>query len=65
MKPVFLHFPGCTNTPNNYESFGFFCPIDELDYVELIETEDVLFDWSVPKYMNYTHGITLIGIKFQ
>ena len=54
--PVFLHIPGCTSTPNNHESFGFFCPIDELDYVEMIKTEDVLFDWSLPKYLNYVHG---------
>jgi hypothetical protein len=56
--PVFLHFPGCTSTPSNhlYESFGFFCPIDSLDYVEMLETEDVLLDWSLPKYLNYTHG---------
>lgn len=58
--PVFIHFPGCTSTPNNHESFGFFCPIDELDYVELLETENVLFNWSVPKYLNYTHGMQLI-----
>lgn len=53
-----LHFPGCTLTPNNfiYESFGFFCPVDDLDGVELIQTENVLFDWSVRKmYLNYTH----------
>lgn len=52
-----LHFPGCTLTPNHniYESFGFFCPLDSMDSVELIKNEDVLFDWSVPKYLNYTH----------
>lgn len=26
-----------------------------MDSVELIKNEDVLFDWSVPKYLNYTH----------
>jgi hypothetical protein len=56
-EEVCLHFPGCTLTPNNniYESFGFFCPIDSLDGVELIKNEDVLFDWSMPMYLNYTH----------
>ncbi|CAO1392397.1 unnamed protein product [Diamesa hyperborea] len=54
---VCLHFPGCTLTPNHqiYESFGFFCPIDNVELVELIQTEDVLFDWSIPMYLNYTH----------
>jgi len=57
--PVFLHFPGCTSTPNNhiYESFGFFCPIDSLDYVEMLQSEDILFDWSMPMYLNYTHEL--------
>ncbi|XP_070491817.1 uncharacterized protein [Chironomus tepperi] len=57
--PVFLHFPGCTSTPNNhiYESFGFFCPIDSLDYVNMLQTEDILFDWSMPMYLNYTHEL--------
>lgn len=51
-----LHFPGCTLTPNNniYESFAFFCPVDRLELVELIKNEDVLFDWSMPMYLNYT-----------
>lgn len=55
-EEVCLHFPGCTLTPNNniYESFGFFCPIDCLEDVELIKSEDVLFDWSMPMYLNYT-----------
>lgn len=56
-EPVFLHFPGCTSTPNNhiYESFGFFCPINALDNIEKLRTEDVLLDWSRPMYLNYTH----------
>jgi hypothetical protein len=55
--PVFLHFPGCTLTPNNriYESFGFFCPINSLDYVEMLQSETVLFDMTMPMYLNYTH----------
>lgn len=56
-EEVILHFPGCTLTPNNhiYESFGFFCPIESLENVELMKQEDVLFDWSRPLYLNYTH----------
>lgn len=57
-EEVCLHFPGCTLTPhhNIYESFAFFCPLDSLDdSVELLKNEDVLFDWSMPKYLNYTH----------
>lgn len=23
--------------------------------MDLIKTEDILFDWSIPKYLNYTH----------
>ncbi|CRL04241.1 CLUMA_CG017343, isoform A [Clunio marinus] len=55
-EEVCLHFPGCTLTPNNnvYESFGFFCPLDSLNLVDLIKSEDVLFDWSMPMYLNYT-----------
>lgn len=54
---ICLHFPGCTLTPNNqtYESFGIFCPLDKLDEIELLRTEDVLIDWSMPLYLNYTH----------
>lgn len=53
---VILHFPGCTLTPNNniYESFGVFYPINSADSIELIKSEDVLFDWSSPLYLNYT-----------
>lgn len=56
-EEVCLHFPGCTLTPNRniYESFGIFCPLDALEGVELIRGEDVLFDWSMPMYLNYTH----------
>lgn len=56
-EEIFLHFPGCTLTPNHniYESFGIFCPLDSLDNIELIKGEDVLFDWSIPMYLNYTH----------
>jgi hypothetical protein len=52
-----LHFPGCTLTPNKnlYESFSCFYPIDSLDAIELIKSEDILFDWTMPMYLNYTH----------
>lgn len=57
-EEVCLHFPGCTLTPNHniYESFGVFCSLDTShDAIELIKAEDVLFDWSMPLYLNYTH----------
>ncbi|XP_055620004.1 uncharacterized protein LOC129764681 isoform X2 [Toxorhynchites rutilus septentrionalis] len=54
---VCLHFPGCTLTPSNkmYESVGIFCPPEQLDKMSLIEQEDVLFNWTEPIYMNFTH----------
>ncbi|XP_076260541.1 uncharacterized protein LOC143196602 [Rhynchophorus ferrugineus] len=57
-QAVILHFPGMTRTPNNklYESFSVFCPCDQLDNLELLETEDVLIDWSQPIYLNFTHA---------
>ncbi|XP_030756760.1 glycine N-acyltransferase-like [Sitophilus oryzae] len=57
-QAVILHFPGMTRTPNNklYESFSVFCPCDQLDNLELLETEDVLIDWSKPIYLNFTHA---------
>lgn len=43
--------------PNNkiYESFGIFCPSDKLEFLNLLETEDVLIDWTEPLYLNFTH----------
>uniref|UniRef100_A0A8D8P6D2 (northern house mosquito) hypothetical protein n=1 Tax=Culex pipiens TaxID=7175 RepID=A0A8D8P6D2_CULPI len=38
--PICLHFPGCTFT---------------LDKMSLIENEDILFSWTEPIYMNFTH----------
>lgn len=29
--------------------------MDSLACVEMIRNEDVLFDWSMPMYLNYTH----------
>ncbi|XP_024084161.1 glycine N-acyltransferase-like protein 2 isoform X2 [Cimex lectularius] len=55
--PIILHFPGMTSTPNNqmYESFSVFCPVERLDCMELLRTEDVLIDWTQPIYLNFTH----------
>lgn len=55
--PICLHFPGCTFTPHNkiYESVGIFCPPEQLDRMSLIEQEDILFNWTEPIYMNFTH----------
>ncbi|XP_055594034.1 uncharacterized protein LOC129745146 [Uranotaenia lowii] len=60
---VCLHFPGCTLTSYDkiYESVGIFCPPDQLDKMSLIETEDILFNWNEPIYMNFTH----VGIMNQ
>ncbi|XP_066251469.1 uncharacterized protein [Euwallacea similis] len=57
-QAVILHFPGMTRTPNNklYESFSVFCPCDQLENLELLQTEDVLVDWSQPIYLNFTHS---------
>ncbi|XP_061397067.1 uncharacterized protein LOC133332705 [Musca vetustissima] len=56
-KPIILHFPGCTLTPENniYRSFGIFCPSEQIEHVDLMETEDILIDWSLPLYLNFTH----------
>lgn len=55
--PICLHFPGCTLTPYNkiYESVGIFCPPDQLGKMSLIEQENILFNWTEPIYMNFTH----------
>ncbi|CAG9772665.1 unnamed protein product [Ceutorhynchus assimilis] len=57
-QAVILHFPGMTKTPNDklYESFSVFCPGDQLENLELLETEDVLIDWTQPIYLNFTHA---------
>lgn len=43
--------------PNNriYESLGIFCPTDKLECLDLVETEDILLDWSDNVYLNFTH----------
>ncbi|CAD7082020.1 unnamed protein product [Hermetia illucens] len=55
--PICLHFPGCTLTPNDniYESFGIFCPTKNIECVDMLKDEDVLFDWSKPICLNFTH----------
>ncbi|TMW46931.1 hypothetical protein DOY81_007987 [Sarcophaga bullata] len=56
-KPILLHFPGCTLTPNNniYHSFGIFCPSEQIEHVDLMRTEDILIDWQQTMYLNFTH----------
>ncbi|XP_059471392.1 uncharacterized protein LOC132194247 [Neocloeon triangulifer] len=60
-EPVVLHFPGITHPPNGllYESFSVFCPDDRLDALQLLQTEDVLIDWTRPLYLNFTPQVIL------
>ncbi|ERL94095.1 glycine N-acyltransferase isoform X2 [Dendroctonus ponderosae] len=64
-QAVILHFPGMTKTPNNklYESFSVFCPCSQLENLELLETEDILIDWSQPIYLNFTHADIMSKIE--
>ncbi|KAL1505233.1 hypothetical protein ABEB36_004841 [Hypothenemus hampei] len=64
-QAVILHFPGMTRTPNNklYESFCVFCPCDHLDDLTLLESEDVLIDWTQPIYLNFTHSRIMVRIE--
>lgn len=39
-----------------YESFCVFCPESRPDLLKLLEQEDVLIDWSLPLYLNFTHS---------
>ncbi|XP_023018349.1 glycine N-acyltransferase [Leptinotarsa decemlineata] len=57
-QAVIIHFPGMTKTPNGklYESFGVFCPCDQLENLELLTDEDILIDWTQPLYLNFTHA---------
>lgn len=43
--------------PNDdtYESFGIFCPSNQIECIDLLRTEDVLIDWKKPLYLNFTH----------
>lgn len=38
-----------------YGSFGIFCPSERIECVDLLESEDILIDWSEPMYLNFTH----------
>ncbi|XP_034934852.1 uncharacterized protein [Chelonus insularis] len=38
-----------------YESFGVFCPTENLDKLYLLREEDVLINWNRPLYMNFIH----------
>lgn len=40
---------------NIYGSFGIFCPSARLECVDLLETENVLLDWTLQMYLNFTH----------
>lgn len=38
-----------------YESFSVFCPTERLDSLHLLESEDILIDWTQPLFLNFTH----------
>lgn len=38
------------------ESFGVFCPLDQLDHLRLVLDEDVLINWSKPVYINFAQS---------
>ena len=40
---------------NIYGSFAIFCPSDRIECVDLLETEDILIDWNLEMYLNFTH----------
>lgn len=42
-----------------YESFGVFCPCDQLENLNQLEDEDILIDWSQPIYLNFTHSLIM------
>lgn len=44
--------------PNNSltESFGVFCPLEQLDNLRLVLSEDVLIDWTKPIYINFAQS---------
>jgi hypothetical protein len=46
-----------------YESFSVFCPDDRLDSLELLQTEDVLIDWTRPLYLNFTPQVILERLR--
>lgn len=40
-----------------------FCPCDQLEHLKLLETEDVLIDWTHPIYLNFTHANIMAKIE--
>lgn len=49
-------FPSHTQPKDNiYGTFGVFCPSAHIQYVDLLETETILIDWSAKMYLNFTH----------
>lgn len=38
------------------ESFGVFCPLDQLDNLRLVLNEDKLINWSKPVYINFAQS---------
>ncbi|KAL1461882.1 hypothetical protein WDU94_013748 [Cyamophila willieti] len=39
-----------------YESFSVYCPHDRLDCLSLLQTEDILIDWTKPLFINFIHS---------
>lgn len=46
-----------------YESFGVFCPCDQIENLDQLEQEDVLIDWSQPIYLNFTNSAIMEKIE--
>jgi hypothetical protein len=46
-----------------YESFSVFCPDERLDSLQLLQTEDVLIDWTRPLYLNFTPQLILERLR--
>lgn len=42
-----------------YESFGVFCPIDQLEYLQLLHDEDILIDWNKIIYVNFAQEVVI------
>lgn len=40
---------------NIYGSIGIFCPCERIECIDLLETEDILIDWNLEMYLNFTH----------
>lgn len=46
-----------------YESFNVFCPCDQLEHLELLQTEDLLLEWNEPLYLNFIHSLMFERIE--